>query len=187
MTCRMMLATSVWGLTLTAQRTHVDTSHVGRGPRPWAVSSAFGTLMADICSVLGSCFLMGWHHPPQARWLDLTVSVDKVTQRLSKEYKSLAITETVQRNCSTHLFPCWESWPPLSMSFSRVGWPWLWPWTRSGPKPRCGLRLAVGQSLMASVCHSVSQNWSTAVWYLLIITHINLPINITAISNSFCL
>ena len=41
--------------------------------------------------------------------------------------------------------------------------------------PKCTkYRLAVGQSLMASICRLVSQNWSTAaaVWYLLIIhTH----------------
>jgi len=45
---------------------------------------------------------------------------------------------------------------------------------------------AVGQSLMVSVYWSVSQNWATSVWYLLIITHINLPINVKTISNSFC-
>ena len=43
----------------------------------------------------------------------------------------------------------------------------------------------VGQLLMASVCQSLSQNWSTAVWYLLITTHINLCLNVTTISNSF--
>jgi len=35
---------------------------------------------------------------------------------------------------------------------------------------------------MASVCQSVSQNWCTAVYNLLIINSINLPINITTIS-----
>ena len=44
----------------------------------------------------------------------------------------------------------------------------------------------VGQSLMASVCQSLSQTWSTAVWYLLITAHINLSLNVTTISNGFC-
>ena len=88
-----------------------DTSHTSAvsWAVSWAVSSAFGTLMADICSVLGSCFLMGWHHPPRARWLDLTLSVDRVTQLLSKEYKSLAVTETVQHTSfrAGNLGPHW--------------------------------------------------------------------------------
>ena len=37
---------------------------------------------------------------------------------------------------------------PASTSFSRVDWPWLWPWHRSGPKPGCrsGLQPGLGQS-----------------------------------------
>jgi len=34
---------------------------------------------------------------------------------------------------------------------------------------KCHTLSAVGQLLMAEMCRSVSQNWSTAVWYLLII------------------
>ena len=169
MTCRMMLATSVWGLTLTAQRTHVgQTRHSHTSAVSWDIDGrhlfSFGVVFPHGLTppTTSQMTLVGWQGDAAAV---------KGIQGLS-----------YHRN-----FPCRESWPPLSMSFSRVGWPWLWPWTRSGPKPRCGLRLAVGQSLMASVCHSVSQNWSTAVWYLLIITHINLPINITVISNNFFL
>ena len=60
------------------------------------------------------------------------------------------------------------------------------PQQRKDVAAKCRTWSAVGQLLIASVCQSVSQNWSTAVWYLLIINSVNLPINIRTISNSLC-
>jgi len=63
-------------------------------------------------------------------------------------------------------------------------------YTTAATKKKCCCKMlymiSSRSATMASVCQSVSQNWSTAVYYLLTINSINLPMNIETISNSFC-